>query len=206
MKLLLLLFTAFCLPFCQPVLAQDRILDVEGNEYTVTVTEITPDSIRYKEITGVTQKVQAMPLAQVFMISFKNGTKQVFFDYEAAAGSNTENEAPPILSKQQYYQLGKLEARKYYKSNGAFWGTFGATFIPPLFPFGGIAAGTAVSLATPYHRKVITSNPEYKQNPDFMLGYNNQAKKKKLASAAGGLGAAVGVIFVVAAISLSGSL
>jgi hypothetical protein len=78
--------------------------------------------------------------------------------------------------------------------------------VPVLWPAGGLATGAAVSLSNPDTKNVLARNPEYKQNADYLDGYNNQAKKKKLGSAAGGFGAAVGLYCVAIALLLSGGL
>src|SRR4051812_24737369 len=125
MKILTILFTGFGLLFCEPIMAQDKITDLNGNEHIVKITEITPDSVRYKEITdSVNSKVYAVNKSQLFMVTFKNGTKEVLLD------KICETTALPALSKQEYYRIGKQDASTNFKSNGAFWGTFAATLVP----------------------------------------------------------------------------
>lgn len=178
------------------VIAQDKILDRGGNEHIVIVTEITPDSLFYREIAdSVAQKVYSVDKKLLFMVTFKNGTKEVFPEPKAVV----ETANVPQFSHEEYYKLGQQDARKYFKSGGAFWGTFAATAVPMLIvgPTGGIATGLAVGLTDPKPQNVIARKPEYKHNLDYMAGYNKQAKKKKMGSAAGGFGLGVG-IFVAA--------
>lgn len=199
-KLFTFLFLLLRVSIGNQVFGQDKILDRGGNEQIVIVTDISPDSVFYREIAdSVAHKVYSINKKQLFMITFKNGTKEVFPE-------DAGNAEVPKLTKEEYYRIGKQDASTNFKSKSAFWGTFAATMVPVLWPAGGIATGAAVSLSNPDKKNVIARNPDYKQNVDYLDGYNNQAKKKKLGSAAGGLGAAVGLYFVAIAVVFSGVL
>ena len=198
------LFTFFLLLhsvfFGNQVFGQDKILDRNGNERTVIVTEITPDSVFYKEMAdSLGKKVYSANKRQLFMVTFKNGTKAVFPE-------ETVKTEVPQLSKDEYYRIGQQDASNNFKSKYAFWGTFTASLVPILAPIGGIAAGTAISLKNPSLDNVKARKPELKQNADYIDGYNNRAKKKKLGSAAGGFVAGTGVLCTVFILSLSGAL
>jgi hypothetical protein len=79
MKYLTLLFTGFYLLFCTPIFGQDKMLDRNGNESLVKVIEITPDSIFYKTLSdSASATTYVIPKAEIFMITFKNGTKELF--------------------------------------------------------------------------------------------------------------------------------
>src|SRR5688572_19660616 len=138
------LFTFFLLLhsvfFGDQVFGQDKILDRNGNEHTVIVTEITPDSVFYKEMAdSLGKEVHSVNKRQLFMVTFKNGTKAVFPE-------ETVKTEVQQLTKEEYYRLGQQDASNNFKSRNAFWGTFTASLVPVLTPFGGIAVGTATSL------------------------------------------------------------
>ncbi|GAA4440005.1 hypothetical protein GCM10023188_36780 [Pontibacter saemangeumensis] len=76
MKKLLLTLSALCLfVLCQ---AQDVLTKRNGDELQVKVQEITPAEIKYKRYDTLEGPLISISKAEVFMIKYENGTKEVF--------------------------------------------------------------------------------------------------------------------------------
>ena len=173
--------------------AQDVILQTNGTEIPGKVILITPEQITY--ISAAEGRSDTLQLASsaVFLIRYANGTKEVLHNPAAPTG--------PSMSKEEAYTQGQLDARKYFRARGAFWGTFGATFVTaPAFGVGGIATGAAVAASPPKTANLIVPDRQLLQNASYVEGYRKQAQRRKLGSAAGGFGAALGTQLVLSAI------
>ncbi|KAA9333233.1 hypothetical protein F0P96_09655 [Hymenobacter busanensis] len=85
MKARLLFFLFACL-LTTALQAQDLLTKRNGDEVTVRVLEVTPAEVRYKRIDNPEGPVYVLPRADVFMIKYANGTKDVL---NAAAPATT---------------------------------------------------------------------------------------------------------------------
>jgi hypothetical protein len=185
-----LLFLFLLLPALSQ--AQDVILRTSGEELPAKVVRITPDQVVYMTGTDTLR----MPAAEVFLIRYANGTKEVL-------GNKAVVSTPPALTPQQAEQLGRTDARQLFKAKGAFWGTCGATFITmSAYGLGGIATGAAIAATPPKDKNIIPSRPELLQNPDYVRGYKQQAQNKKLGKAAAGFGVGAGAALVAVTIAV----
>lgn len=185
-----LLFLFLLLPALSQ--AQDVILRTSGEELPAKVVRITPDQVVYMTGTDTLQ----MPAAEVFLIRYANGTKEVLTKSAAVA---TE----PTMTPQQAEQLGRTDARQLFKAKGAFWGTCGATFLTmSAYGLGGVATGAAIAATPPKAKNIIPSRPELLQNPDYVRGYLKQAQNKKLGKAAAGFGVGAGAALVTATVAV----
>jgi uncharacterized protein (TIGR02145 family) len=77
--LLLALFTAF-----YKISAQDIIYKINGTEIQSLVTEITADAIKYRNFNQPDGPIRNIAINDVFMIIYKDGTKEVFKKKEPA--------------------------------------------------------------------------------------------------------------------------
>jgi hypothetical protein len=163
--------------------AQDVILRTNGDEVKAQVVAITPEKVAYVPATEPpSTDTLYMPAPEVFMIRYANGTKEVL---AAAAPAPGLGRTP-----QEMLNQGRQDARRYFKAPGAFWGTFGATFItvPFLGGLGGIATGTAIAVSPPKDNRIVVPNKELLADANYMRGYEKQAQRKKLGKAATGFG------------------
>lgn len=182
------LFTLCCLLLlAAQSLAQDVILQTNGEELPGKVLAITPDSITY--LSGTAGRTDTLRLAasSIFLIRYANGTKEVLHQ-------PTASPAPALLSKEEAYSKGRLDARKYYKASGAFWGTYAATVVTG---YGGPITGVVVAATKPPVRKLVVPDAQFLQDPNYVAGYRQQAQNKKIGSAAAGLGAGVATLAAV---------
>jgi hypothetical protein len=170
--------------------AQDVILQINGEELPGKVLTITPDSIAYLSSEAGRSDTLHIAASSVFLIRYANGTKEVITKPVAAP-----TEQP--MSKEEAYAKGRLDARKYYRAPGAFWGTYGATVATF---YGGPIVGVAVAASKPKPRNFVVPEAKLLQDPNYTAGYQRQAQNKKIGSAAGGFGAGVGTLAVLTAV------
>lgn len=56
----------------------DLIITKKGDEIEAKVEEITPEMIKYKKASQTDGPLRNIPVSDVFMIKYKDGTKEVF--------------------------------------------------------------------------------------------------------------------------------
>lgn len=166
--------------------AQDRIVKVSGEEIAARVLEITLHDVLYQHPDSLQGLVWRLPKSEVFMVKFENGAKEVFEQHMADdltyAGSS--------MSPDQLYALGRQEANMFYKGNGAMWGSAASAMV--MFPLG--LAGSVIIGATPPKVKTTqVSDVRLLSEQSFMVGYKEQAHRKKKNKALAGAGIATGV-------------
>ncbi len=181
-----------CLLLLQgPLFAQDKILYRNGQEAWVKVLEVGLDSVRYTSLTDSTNtKSQAVPAGSVFSVKYQDGKISLLADRASEQLYYTE---------EALYRQGRADARSYYKAGDAFWTTLGFTvsssvILPGIGTLVALGAGGVMSNANVPDNKIIASNPEFKQSPGYLEGYQKQAKSKKLGNAAAGFGAGTVVL------------
>jgi len=167
--------------------AQDVLLQTNGEELSGKVLTITPDSITY--LSGEAGRIDTVRLAasSIFLIRYANGAKEVLH-------APTVSPTPTPLSSEEAYSKGRLDAHKYYKAPGAFWGTYAATVTTF---YGGPIVGITVAATRPKVRNFVVPDAQLLQDVNYVAGYQRQAQNKKVGSAAGGFGAGVGTLAVV---------
>ncbi|MBO0358387.1 hypothetical protein J0X19_10560 [Hymenobacter sp. BT186] len=173
--------------------AQDVILYTNGEERPGKVLGITPDSVTYLTTEAGRSDTVRLATSSVFLIRYANGTKELL-----TKPATAPTEQP--MSKEEAYAQGRLDARKYYRAPGAFWGTYSATV---LTGYGGPIVGVAVAASKPRPRNFVVPDAKRLQDPNYTAGYQRQAQRKKIGSAAGGFGAGVGTLAVVAAVMVA---
>jgi hypothetical protein len=72
----------------------DLIILKTGEELRAKVTDITQDEIKYKRCDNLSGPSYAIKKAEVFMIKYPNGTKDIISPSAPAASSNTSAQAP----------------------------------------------------------------------------------------------------------------
>ncbi|SEU02632.1 hypothetical protein [Hymenobacter actinosclerus] len=189
--------------------ATDVILRTNGDELPGRVVRITPRLVRYLPSPAPTDSLAPvaatdtdtleLAAAEVFMIRYANGTREVMRPAVPAPASGTSLQG---LSAAQRTELGRQDSRKYYKPDkGVFWGTFGATLVGS--GYGGIVAGSVMGLSAPPRRNLDAPQPDLLNDLAYYDGYRRQAQSKKLGKAAAGFGTGVGVGIVILLILLS---
>ena len=176
----------------QGAVAQDVILKINGEEIPAKVLEITLEAIRYKlpadSLSGPTRQVAR---SEVFMIRYANGTKELFSENLPENQAVAEQQLPS--SPQQMYLRGQDEARRFYRGNGALWGSAASSV---LFPYG-LAGAVVIGAVPPRPALGRVSDPHLLLDPNFVRGYQKQAHRRKVGKVA--IGAGIGTVTVLTA-------
>lgn len=72
--------------------AQDKMILRNGNELTVKVIEVDTDIIKYKKYDNLNGPIYSIDKSKVFMITYKNGTKDVFKKQPSQGYGNNDNQ------------------------------------------------------------------------------------------------------------------
>ena len=174
----------------QSAFAQDKILKLNGDEIKARVLEIKLQEIVYRHPDSMDGKMHMLPIAEVFMVQYANGTKEMI---AKPVGSQSSE---PAKTPEQMYELGQKDAQLLYKGNGAMWGSAASSFV---FPYG-LAGSAAIGLVKPKAENHPVSDVRYLSDPDYVRGYEDKAKRKKWGKVAAGTGIGLGVASVFIAI------
>jgi hypothetical protein len=189
------LFIALMILLHQQVFAQDKIVKVSGEEIPARVLEITLHEILYQHPDSLQGTTQRLAKSDVFMVQFENGTKEVFA--QNLPGSVA---AETLRTPDEMYNLGKQDALKYYKGNGAMWGSAASSMV--MFPIG-LAGSLAIGATPPKVENQQVSDVQLLMDPDYVKGYKKQAHRKKQGKALAGVGIGAGVQLAMVMIILS---
>lgn len=196
-------------PTAAPTLP-DLIVRTNGAELPARVLVISSAAVRYF---GVPDSAHAatdtltLARAEVFMVRFANGTKEVMAPPTDAP--TTEAAAPADLAEltlEQRYEKGRADARKYKPSPGVFWGTFGATMAGGML--GGVGTGAAIGLTPPKRENIVAQapRPQLLEDRSYYQGFEKQAQNRKLGKAAAGFGVGMGTQTVILLVLLTALL
>ncbi|MDR0682470.1 MAG: hypothetical protein LBG15_11580 [Dysgonamonadaceae bacterium] len=87
-----LFFTLFILGFMSGIVAQDIIILKTGDEIQSRVLEIGEKEVKYKKFKNPDGPLYALRTAEIFMIKYENGTRDVF-------GLDSDESAEPVLEE-----------------------------------------------------------------------------------------------------------
>ena len=171
-----LLIILLCLPIIG--FGQDNILLQNGEEILSKVIEVNQDLIKYKKYANLEGPTYSIDKADVFMIRYENGEKDIF----------RKNE----YSKYENFDNGKNAADTLHSAGPSFIGGvvfnwIGAVIINSMEP----------NRLPPTYAEDV--NFMYQNNPDFQKGYKMQAKQINVR--AGWIGAGLGTLFTILVIS-----
>ena len=190
--LLLLLLTGAGQVRAQEAGTTDVILRTNGSEVTGRVLTISPLELRYLPPAGA--DTLRLAAADVFLVRYANGTREVLHP-----PTSSENPAAPDLlpglSDAQRRTKGHQDAAHSYTSNGAFWGSLGATLYGG--PFIGVVAPAIIA---PHKIAAANLKPPYPAllaDPAYGPAYREEAQHRKRGRAWGGYGVGVGVWVVL---------
>lgn len=189
-----ILLTLASLLSCGYSFSQDSITKKNGDDIQAKVIEVGSSEIKYKKFDNLEGPVFTIPKADVLLVRYQNGSKDIFTEE-----TKTVNSAP---SATEYYSHGQADASKYYQGyTGAGTGTLITGLLSPLV---GLIPAVACSSAQPKDFNLDYPDPELMKNPDYYQGYVKKARKIKSGKVWKNWGIAFGVN-VVAVILLSSS-
>lgn len=118
-----LLFTLLAVLIIVPLIAQDFIYKNDGGEIKSKVIEITPDFIKYRKWENQTGPIYNIKIADVFMVVYENGEREVFKKNEVVQEIQQPLVQPaqeqPKQPQNQYQQpqQPQTKSQKSYQSN-----------------------------------------------------------------------------------------
>ncbi|AKQ45312.1 hypothetical protein TH63_06145 [Rufibacter radiotolerans] len=169
--------------------AQDIIYKTSGDEVSAKIMEISTTKITFKQPNLFSDSLFTLPHKDVFMVKYANGEKELM-------QPAVEEAAPEPVKRNplQMAQLGRLDARKYYKSNKGIAGGAISGFL--FFP-----AALVVAAVPPKITLNDGPDPQLLSNPYYYKGFRSQAHKRKLGKVA--IGTGVGLLGLIVFSSLS---
>lgn len=168
-KALLLLVALFAITLCY---SQDVITTKTGDDIQAKVMEVGNTEIKFKRMDNLDGPLFTLLKADVLMIRYANGTKDIFTQ-EAKKGLNA-----PEFSTEDYFRQGQLDAKTHYTMyKPASSGTLLTTII--LSPIIGLVPAFITSNTPPEDINLGYPNKELMQNPEYYNGYTQNAMKIK---------------------------
>jgi hypothetical protein len=160
-----------------------------GDEVKARVLLVSPAEVTYiPSVEPLSTDTLRIAASEVFMIQYANGTKALVHN-PAAPDSGLERTAADLTNQ------GRMDAQKYFKAPGSLFVTATATaaslilFGPTtLGALGGIATGAAIAASPVQDQNYIVPDKELLNNPNYLIGYDKQAQRKKIGKATAGFG------------------
>ena len=106
------------------VSAQDRIVFKDSNEINVKVTNVSPDTVTYKQWGNLEGPTYTVYKSEILFIAYQNGTKESFAEAKSVNETNQTNK--PSVKFQGYGNVGMLYCPAAYCVGPAFDVTVGA--------------------------------------------------------------------------------
>ena len=146
--------------------AQDIIIKKNGDEIRSKVLKIGTADIQYKSYDNQDGPVHSLGKAEVFMIKYENGTKDVFTADEEGAIKPEDN---ATMTKK-----GEADAIKYYKAyrNAKTFTGLTAAVYSPIY---GLIPAVACSSTQPASNRLYAPNPSLMNNPAYRQAYTDKA-------------------------------
>lgn len=193
--------------------AQDVIILKSGDEISAKVLEVNVSDIKYKKAENLDGPSYSIDKSEVFMIKYKNGTKDVFNTIENSNSkdSNTKEDeeskyVPPASNANDMNYQGQVDASTYYQGyKGAGTGTFLTTFF--FSGLAGLIPAIACSSTSPSDENLMYPKSDLMKNSDYNNGYRQEAKRIKSRKVWDNFGIAVGInvaAFIIIAVASSG--
>jgi hypothetical protein len=145
--------------------SQDIITKKNGEDFKAKVIEVTPTDISYKKFDAPDGPTYKILKADVLMVRYKDGTKDVF-----AESQSTSTEDMKVK--------GRKDANANYKgaNSGAGW-TMASTIV--LSPLVGVIPAAICSSSEPLDNNLKVRNAELMKNDAYSQAYIEQAHKIK---------------------------
>ena len=186
-----------------PAAPTDVLLRTDGTEVPGRVLAITPLEVRY--LPPARADTLRLPVADVFLVRYANGTREVLHPPAGAASSAAPrpNDLLPGLSDAQRRALARHDAARGYTDRGPFWGSLGATLYGG--PLLGVVGPAFIAPHTVATRQLGAPRPELLADPAYNDAYRKEAQHRKRGRAWGGYGVGVGVwVLLIGALATSG--
>lgn len=156
--------------------AQDVISLKKGGEIKTKVVEIDKEYIKYKRFDNLNGPTIWVLKADVNLITYENGTKEII---EFSESPNESATIPPIVSSNSgnLYIDGQTDATFSY--TGKKSGATGTLIVSLISPIVGLIPAIATSASTPLVENLNSPKPELLRDQNYLKGYNYKAKRIK---------------------------
>lgn len=191
---------AFCLSGLLIMLsqlhAQDLITRKTGEDIQAKVLEISTTEVKYKRFDNQMGPTYILPIADILMIRYENGTKDLF--NQTTAGQTAPAPAATVQADSAARGIGDLrmrgeqDAEEYYfgKQSGSGWTAFITVLTSPLI---GLIPAAACASTEPQDKNLSYPNPELMKEYDYKNAYTQKAHKMKKRQVWSGYG--IGSVF-----------
>lgn len=160
---------------------QDTVILKNGEEIICKIKEVNDRYIICNSTDTDSVSDRIIPKESISILKYSNGKSEVITTY-----------APIVNDENAYFMFkqGQTDAKRYFRAKGVFLGSFGSTLIyPPL----GIPTTVVFACINPKIKNFKTPNSNFLNDENYLKGYKNGAKKKKLSRSIRGFSAAIGV-------------
>lgn len=176
----------------------DTILLLNGNTIITNIIDTANASVSFKNPKHPAKNI-VIENERIFSIRNSNG-ENIIYSYDTILGNEF------TIDEMRYFIKGEQDAQKGFKARGAFWGNLfigagaGVTgfFFSPAVPFAFTALAGVPKVKI---KKNTVSDPEYLNHPEYLMGYQRVADKKRkiksLVSGGIGLGIGLGTFFIL---------
>ena len=160
--------------------AQDILTKKDGTDIQAKVIEIGITEIKYKKFDNQNGPVFSLLKADLLMIRYENGTKDIF--NQTNTSSNTQINNSPVNSSvengEDMCTKGEFDANLNYtaKNSGAGWSTATTIIFSPII---GIIPTLICSTVSPIERNLKYHDQYLMKNSDYSRCYKQQALKTK---------------------------
>jgi hypothetical protein len=174
------------------VKSQDSIFYMNGNIVKAKVVDTLLGAVTYKDPADTSKKVNIETEA-IFAVKYASGALKYFYSQDTTTGNWFARD------EMWYFMQGERDARKGYKSPGAFiggmvtgiaGGVTGALWAPAV-PFGFMGVNELTKIRI---RHKTVSNPYALDHDAYILGYQREAlyKRRVATLKGGGIGIVIG--------------
>lgn len=158
------MFLIFLMSVGVKIVAQDYLITNKNEFFKVKVLEISQTEIKYKSFYNLNGPTVVLPKDAVRSIKYENGVVENF---------ETQKESiilEATKSEQDFYELGKQDAYKYYRGyTGAGTGTLlTGLLVSPLI---GLIPAFATAGTPPSEISLNYPNSTLMKNPEYARGY-----------------------------------
>jgi hypothetical protein len=184
---------------------QDLIIKKNGDEVVAKIVRVGTDTVHYRMLSDadgplhfvLRQDVAQLQLATEPTQKQLNQLPQVSTkdEYATAAAGRTTGAAGSNYQADELVYQARQDAMMYYKGQGPFWGTAGATF---LFLPAGLVTGIVTAAVPPNVDATFHPNYQLMREPVYRQAFQKQAHKRKVGKAAAGFGVGFGALIALA--------
>lgn len=165
--------------------SQDIILKKSGDEIAAKILEIGTTEIKYKDFGIQEGPILTILKSEIFMIKYKNGTREIFGEEEVIENATGYSEEEMIAK-------GKQDATNNYRGRKSGAGATIATTVL-LSPLIGIIPALACESRKPSFKNLNFPDSALMQNESYHQAYEHKAHRMKKKKIWKGFGISAGV-------------